>query len=405
MRNPCSVERERLRRGGHMTDDTSIPLFEIAWDERAVEYATDSITRGSYWAKGPYVSSFEEGLADYVGTEHAIVVNSGTTALVAALRAHGIGEGDEVIVPAFTFIATANAVKLVGARPVFADVERTTYGLDPERVREAVTERTAAIIPVHPYGTPCRVDELVSLADRHDLAVIEDAAEAFGAELDGQNVGTFGDAAVLSFCQNKVLATGEGGAVVTDDDDLAAGVRRYRSHGRVSDDYFESAGSGEYVALGTNYRMPDVVAAIGCAQLEAVDDRIAARRRAAATMTEAFADVPDVETHEGMEHATHVYQLYTITLSTESHRRAVIETLRRRDIASKIYWDPAVHRTTFYRDSQDHVAHELPITEALASRVLSVPLYPDISPDETERIVRGVRDALENTASGCSETG
>ncbi|MFP9193842.1 DegT/DnrJ/EryC1/StrS family aminotransferase [Natrialbaceae archaeon A-CW1-1] len=379
-----------------MTNDVSIPLFKISWDERDVEYATESITRGSYWAKGPFVSAFEEGLAEYVGTEHAIVVNSGTTALVAALHAHGIGEGDEVIVPSFTFIATANAVRLVGARPVFADIERTTYGLDPASVREAITDRTAAVIPVHLYGTPCRIGELVSLAEEHELAVIEDAAEAFGAEFNGKPVGTFGDSAILSFCQNKVLATGEGGAVITDDAELADEVQRYRSHGRTSANYFESTGSGEYASVGTNYRVPDVVAAIGCAQLEKVDDLITARQQAASTMNTAFGKLPDVEVPNGMERATHVYQLYTITLPTPSHREAVIETLTNRNIASKIYWDPPVHRTTAYQDSHQEPLPELSATNEVSSRVLSLPLYPDISAEDTERIVRGVRDALEN---------
>ncbi|MFC4542223.1 DegT/DnrJ/EryC1/StrS family aminotransferase [Halosolutus amylolyticus] len=378
-----------------MSDDR-IPLFEIAWDETDVEYATDSITRGSHWAKGPYVSLFEEKLVDYTGAAHAVVVNSGTTALVAALRAHGIGPGDEVIVPGFTFVATANAVDLVGATAAFADIERDTYGLDPASVREAITDRTAAIVPVHPYGSACRIDELVAIGDEFDVAVIEDAAEALGADLDGRAVGTFGDSTALSFCQNKVVATGEGGAVLTNDETLAENVRQYRSHGRLSGDYFESADSGTYGAVGTNYRMPDVVAAIGCAQIEKVEELIDGRRRAARRMTDAFESLSRVTPHRGTDRGRHVYQLYTVTLGDDVDRSTVVTALDERDISSKIYWDPPVHLLDHYRDGDGTDRGQLPVTEDVASRVLSLPIHPNLSVDETERIVAGVREAVDS---------
>ncbi|WP_276253304.1 DegT/DnrJ/EryC1/StrS family aminotransferase [Halomontanus rarus] len=376
-----------------------IPLFEIAWDETDVEYATDSITRGSYWANGPYVTTFEEKLADYVGVEHAAVVNSGTTALVAALRAHGIGPGDEVIVPAFTFIATANAVNLAGAQPIFADIEQETYGLDPESTRDAINERTAAVIPVHPYGSACQIDDLATVAEENNLVVLEDAAEALGADFNGRSVGTFGDSAALSFCQNKIITTGEGGAVLTDDDELAENVRQYRSHGRPSSDYFESTGSGEYPAIGTNIRMPDVVAAIGCAQLEKIEDLIDGRRRAAERMSSAFDELPDVEPHRGVERGRHVYQLYTVTLGETIDRAQMIETLKNRAIASKIYWDPPLHLTEHYQKTYGYESDQFPVAESIASRVLSLPIHPSISNEETDRIIDTVRDAVKQESA------
>ncbi|MFC4438119.1 MULTISPECIES: DegT/DnrJ/EryC1/StrS family aminotransferase [Natrialbaceae] len=376
-----------------MSDE--IPLFEIAWDERDVKNAVDSITRGSFWANGPYIEEFESGLEAYLGVEHAVTVNSGTTALVAALEAHGIGEGDEVIVPAFTFIATANAVRLAGARPVFADIESETYGLDPAAVAENVTEDTAAIMPIHPYGAPCRIGALADIASDANVPLIEDAAEAFGSEYRGRALGTIGDTATLSFCQNKVLPTGEGGAVVTDDDELARRLERFRSHGRASEDYFSSAGSGDYVALGTNVRMSDLVASVGCAQLEKVDELIAERRRVAARYTAGLTDAPGVEPHTAVDGDTHVYQLFTVTLGADVDRDAVIDTLAERSIASKVYWDPPVHLTHAYRERYGYERGLLPVTEGVSERVLSLPIHPELRNREVDRIVAAVRDGVE----------
>lgn len=376
-----------------MSDE--IPLFEIPWDETDVANAVESITRGSYWANGPYVDAFEDGLESYLGVDHAVTVNSGTTALVAALTAHGIGEGDEVIVPSFTFVATANAVRLVGARPVFADVERETYGLDPEHVATLLTDDTAAIVPVHPYGAPCEIGLLEDVAADADVLLIEDAAEAFGAEYRGRTVGTIGDAAALSFCQNKVLPTGEGGAVVTDDDEVARRLEEFRSHGRRSDDYFDSSDSGEYVRVGTNVRMSDLVASVGCSQLERVESHIADRRRVATQLSERLADVDGVEPHTAAGRGRHVYQLYTITLEGPAQRDAVIDTLAERDVASKVYWEPGVHLARSYRDEYGYEPGSLPVTEEITGRVLSLPIHPNLEDHEIERIVAGVRAGVE----------
>ncbi len=374
-------------------DPEPIPLFEIDWSESDIEAVTDSIQRGGYWAKGPYVEAFEEEIESYLSVDHALVVNSGTTALVAALEGLGVGEGHEVIVPSFTFIATANAVRLAGAEPVFADIERETYGLDPEAVEQRITDDTAAILPVHCYGAACRIQDLAAVANEHGVALLEDAAEGFGAEADGQLLGTIGDAAALSFCQNKIIPTGEGGAVVTDDDEIAHRVKLYRSHGRATTDYFDSASSGEYVALGTNIRMSDMTAALGCSQLDRVDDLIAGRQRAADMYTERFATVESVTPHHAPAGGTHVHQLYTVELAPEIDRAHVIETLNERDISAKVYWDPPVHHTAYYREREE--TPELPVTDEIADRVLSVPMYPNILEGEIERVVAGVETAIE----------
>jgi len=372
-----------------------IPLFEIAWDGADVGNAAESISRGSYWAEGPFIDRFESGLADYLDVEHAVTVNSGTTALVASLRAANIGPGDEVIVPSFTFIATANAVRLVGAKPVFGDIERDSYGLDPESVEKELTDRTEAIVPVHLYGEPCRIEELVEIARSEGLMIIEDAAEAFGATFEGDYVGTFGEMGVHSFCQNKIVATGEGGAVVTDDDELASKLRMYRSHGRVSNDYFDSAESGEYLTLGTNIRMSDLTAAVGCSQLEKVDRLIEGRRRAATELNERLGAIDGVSVPHPREGTTHVYQLYTVEFDPGIDRRTVIETLESHGVSSKIYWDTPIHETRFYQDEAVDEYADLPSTTTSADRVLSLPMHPDLGTTQIDHIVEATKNGVE----------
>ena len=372
---------------------TEIPLFEIAWDERDIQNVVDSVGRGGYWAKGPYVDEFEERLESYLDVEHALVVNSGTTALVSVLQGAGIGEGDEVIVPSFTFIATANAVRLVGATPVMADIERETYGLDPDSVADAVTDDTAAIMPVHVYGQSFDADALRAVAEANDVLLIEDAAAALGATHGDEMAGTLGDAAIFSFCQNKIVATGEGGAVVTDDDDIARAVELYRSHGRASSDYFQSAESGEYTSLGTNYRMPDIVAALGCAQMEKVETLIEGRRRAADALTDGIAGIDGLEPPTEA-YGRHVYQLYTVTLDPSLDRARLIDDLDERGVASKVYWDP-IHRSEQY----DHRPGAFPVTEDVAARVLSLPIHPELSPESVERILTALEAAVDDQST------
>ncbi len=253
-------------------DAWRIPLFKIYWDEDDARLVNQVLTRASYWATGPEIQRFEEGLSEYLGVKYCTTFNSGTSALQCALIALGIGSGDEVIVPSFTFIATANAPLSTGAKPVFADIEDITFGLDPDSVVKKITPRTKAIIPVHVAGSPCLIEPIRDIARSRGLFLIEDAAQAMGASIRGKRVGSFGDAAVLSFCQNKVITTGEGGAVVTDSQEVYEKLKLVRSHGRADNgDYFTSAELTDYVALGYNFRLPSMAAALGIAQLGKID--------------------------------------------------------------------------------------------------------------------------------------
>ena len=359
--------------------DWKIPLFKIYWDEEDVKMVTEVIQRGMHWAIGPNIERFEQMLAEYVGRRYAVVFNSGTSALHATLLAYGIGDGDEVIVPSFTFIATANAPLFVGAKPVFADIEEKTYGLDPGDVKRKITPETKAIMPMHYGGCPCLIEELGEIAREHNLLLIEDAAESLGATVNGKKVGTFGDCAIFSFCANKIITTGEGGAVVTDSEEIWEKLKLVRSHGRAEKaNYFSSTESMDYVALGYNFRMPDIIAALGIAQLKKIDKIIQMRRQNAEKLSAKLSPVSEIEVPNSPEGFFHVYQMYTIRVTEGRKKRdALMGYLTRERIMSKVYFDP-VHLTYFYRSKLEYSC-QLPVTEKLAGHVLTLPMYPGVA--------------------------
>lgn len=373
----------------------NIPLFKIHWDESDVERVASVIRRGMHWAIGPEIPDFEKKVRDYLGVEYAVAVNSGTSALHAVLEAHGIGQGDEVIVPSFTFIATANAPLFVGATPVFAEVEEDTYGLDPGDVEKKITPRTRAILPVHYGGSPCRIRELAQIARRHDLILIEDAAESIGAMVDGQKVGTFGDSAILSFCANKVISTGEGGMVVTSSSGCFEKVKLVCSHGRLeTTDYFSSVNRMEYVTLGHNFRMSTMTAALGIAQIEKIDEAIQMRRANASYLNDKLSRMEGVDVPRPPDHLFHVYQLYTIRLKGNGAlRNKLKQHLVNKGIMAKVYFDP-VHLTRFYRERFGCQEGLLPHTEKLASEVLTLPMFPGLSRQELDYIVESVAEFM-----------
>jgi perosamine synthetase len=366
--------------------DWKIPLFRIYWDDEDVKMVTEAVRRGAFWAIGPNVARLEAGVADYIGTKYALVFNSGTSALHAALLAYCVGTGDEVIVPSFTFIATANAPIFVGARPVFADIEEQTYGLDPADVAAKITPKTKAIIPVHYGGGPCLIEALQEVAERHGLLLIEDAAESLGATVGGRRVGSFGDSAVLSFCANKVITTGEGGAVVTNSPEVYEKLKLIRSHGRAETaNYFSNAGYLDYITLGYNFRMSDITAALGIAQLGKADQIIGQRRARARLMSARLSTIAGIEIPHPSASLGHVYQMYVIRVKDgEARRDALAAHLGQKGIMTKVYFHP-VHRTHFYRQGLGYDCR-LPITERASRQVLVLPLYPSMTEAEIDYI-------------------
>jgi len=374
-----------------------VPLYKIYWDEEDVNHVLEVIMQGSYWAIGPSIEKFETMLAEYIGKKYAVAFNSGTSALHAMLLAYGIKEGDEVIVPSLTFIATANSVLFVNAKPVFADIEEKTCGLDPEDVKERITGKTKAIMPIHYGGSACQIKELKEIAEDHKLLLLEDAAESLGAKVDEKRVGSFGDAAMFSFCGNKVITTGEGGMIVTDQRDVYERSKLIRSHGRLeTENYFTSAKVMDYVALGYNWRMCNIIAALGVSQLEKLGKVVEMRRRNAAYMSKSLLNLSKIEPPNPPEGFFHVYQMYTVKVRDgEKARDGLKGYLAEKGVMTKVYFSP-VHLTGFYREKFGFQGGELPMTEKISKQVLTLPMYASLTKDEMDYIVTCVRGFIEN---------
>jgi perosamine synthetase len=371
-----------------------IPLFKIYSDEEDIAGVISVLKRGGYWATGPEVRDFERELADYIGSKYAVSFNSGTSALHAAMIAYGLGEGDEVIVPSFTFIATANAPLFVGAKTVFAEIERDSFGLDPEDVLKKITPKTKAIIPVHYGGCPCRIKELKEMADDYNLILLEDAAEALGARVKDRKVGSFGDSGIFSFCQNKIISTGEGGAATTDSKRTYKRLGLISSQGRLENQaYFDSSDSGDYIDLGYNFRMPSMIAALGTSQLHKADKIIEMRRAKASYMRTRLSGLEGIEVPPEPEGCLHVHQMFTITVK-RGKRDALMNHLTAEGIMTKIYFPP-VHLTNFYKKKLGYRAGDLPRTEAISSEVISLPIYPLLRTEEMDYIVEKIQKFLE----------
>lgn len=364
-----------------------IPLFKIYWDEVDVDAVDNEIKSGMNWAVGKNVEKFETMLNEEMGSKYSIVFNSGTSAAHALLLAYGIRNGDEVIVPSFTFIATANAPLFVGAKPVFADIEKETLGLDPENVKKIISKKTKAIIPIHYGGCPCKIKELRELAYEHNLILIEDAAEAIGAKIGDKMVGTFGDSAILSFCQNKIITTGEGGAVLTDSRKIFEKLRLIRSHGRLeSADYFSSLKPFDYVTLGYNFRMSNIVASLGISQLKKLDKIIAKRRENSKYYNKKLHKLNEhIRPLSSPPNYYHVYQLYTVLTK---RRDDLMKYLADKGIMTKIYFDP-VHLSYFYKNKLNY-NYTLPVTEKIAKEVLTLPMHPNLKKEEINFIVEEI---------------
>lgn len=372
-----------------------VPLFKIYWNEKDVESVTKVIKRGSYWATGPEIKEFEERIAEFVGRKYAVAFNSGTSALHAILLAYGIGKRDEVIVPSFTFISTANAPLFVGAKPVFSEIEDKTYGLDPEDVKEKITKKTRAIIPIHYGGCPClHIKELKEISEDHNLLLIEDAAESLGARSGNKMVGSFGDAAMFSFCQNKVITTGEGGTIVTDSKEIYEKLKLICSHGRIETaNYFTSSGKIDYITLGYNFRIATMVAALGLSQLKKVDKIAHMRRKNANYYTSKLKKVNGINPPAPPNNFYHVYQMYAIRVEN-GLRDELKEHLAAKGIFSKVYFDP-IHLTKFYREKFDYREGDLPVTEEISKKILTLPMYPTLKKEEIDYVVENIKQFME----------
>ncbi len=327
-------------------------------------------------ADGPEVRAFEDEFADFCGTDHAVATSNGTTALHAALEALGLSEGDRVVTTPLSFIASANAIRFVGAHPVFADIDPETYNLDPDVVREIVhNEPTDAILAVHLYGLPADMEALGDIAEEYDIPLIEDAAQAHGAEVDGQRVGSVGDVGCFSFYPTKNMTCGEGGMITTDDEALADRAASFVNHGR-SEGY-------EHVRLGHNFRMTSVAAALGRVQLERLPEYNEQRRKNASQLTEGLYGA-SIQVPSEPDDKKHVYHQYTIR---HEQRDGLKQHLKDHDVGTAVYYPRCLHEQPVY----DHIDHSAPIAENAVDEVLSLPVHPGVSRDEIDKILDAVR--------------
>lgn len=378
--------------------DWKIPLYKIYSDEEDLQEVSKVIKRGTYWAIGPEIEELEKRLAEYVGRDYCIVFNSGTSALHATLLAYQIGRGDTVIVPSFTFVATANSVLFVGAKPIFGDIEETTFGLDPNYIQAKITGKVKAMMPIHYGGLPCQIDELRDLAKKHKAVLIEDAAESLGSEVHGKQVGSLGDSSVFSFCANKVVTCGEGGAVLTDSKEVYEKLKLIRSHGRLDrENYFGTTSMPEYITLGYNWRMSSITAALALSQLSKIDKLISRRVKNADYMSNKLRSLDLIEVPTTPEGYSHVYQMYTIRVkSGRKARDALQKYLAGKGIMSKVYFDP-VHLTYYYRKNFKHRKGELPVTERISGQVLTLPMYPSLTGEEMNYITDSIAEFFESS--------
>ncbi len=329
-------------------------------------------------AQGPRVKAFEEAFAAMCGVKHAIATSSGTTALHTALLANGIGPGDEVITSSFTFIASANSALFVGAKPVFVDIDRRIFNLDPELIKAAITDKTRAIMPVHLFGLSCDMDPILDIASEYGLRVIEDACQSHGATYKSRKVGSMGTG-TFSLYPTKNMTSGEGGMITTNDDTIAEQCRVTRQHGMRRRYYHDE--------LGFNFRMTDIQAAIGLEQLKKLDKFNQVRRENARYLSEHLKGVIVPFVPEGYEH---VYHQYTIRVPG-GRRDALIQHLAARDVGSMVYYPVPIHQQTFYINQLGYKL-SLPETELAASEVLSLPVHPSLNVADLETIVNAVNE-------------
>ena len=366
------------------SDIKQIPILDLSpeidelWDD--LNAAIQRVMRSGHFIMGPDVLAFEQEVAAYLGVKHAVGMNSGTDALIIGLRALGIGPGDEVITTPFTFFATAESISSVGATPVFADIDPATYNIDPARIREQITPRTRAIMPVHLYGNPCAMDEIMAIAEEHGLLVIEDCAQSFGARYGGRQTGTFGHVGAYSFFPSKNLgAFGDGGLLVTDDDRVAELARMLRAHGSRKKYHNEM--------LGYNSRLDTIQAAILRVKLPHIDRWNEARRRVAATYGKLLKDLEGVAIPEVGE--GHVFHQYTIRL-TAADRDGVQHLLGQQGVGTMVYYPVPQDCLPIYAGQQ----RPCPISVTLAPQVLSLPISPKLTETDQGCIYQTIAHAM-----------
>lgn len=372
---------------------TQIPLAGPNIGEREVELVIQALRSGTL-SIGPMVAAFERAIADLAGRRHGVACSSGTAGLHMAVRALGIGEGDEVITTPFSFVASANCALYERAIPRFVDIEEDSLGLNPEQIESAVSPRTRAIVPVHVFGNPCRIVEIAELSRRFELVLIEDSCEALGSAIDRRPLGSFGDASVFAFYPNKQITTGEGGMVVVDRDDLAAELVSMRNQGRDSESTWL-----RHVRLGFNYRLDELSAALGVAQVE----RLAEMRRGRESVVRAYGErlggLEWLTTPRSDAGASVDWFVYVVRLAEKLDRDRIIDQLAQDGVAARAYFSP-LHLQPFYQREFGYRAGDFPIAERVARTTLALPFSSVMTESMVEFVCERLREAVDAQSGG-----
>jgi perosamine synthetase len=374
-----SIGSEQLAaEGGKPVSERFVPISQVALGEDEIA-AVVAVLRSGKLREGPVCREFEERFAAHIGARYAVSVSSGTAALHIAYAAL-LEPGDEVLVPSFTFIATASMVMMVGAHPVFCDVDPYTFTLDVEDARRRITPCTRAIVPVHLFGNPCDIDAIQALADEHGLKIIWDAAQAHGARYNGRDIGSFDDVVCYSFYPSKNMTTAEGGMITTNDEALYEKCRLLRSHGQ--------AGKYYHTLLGFNYRLTDVMAALGLKQLEKLEERVQRRRANARYLSKWLADIPGIQIPVEQPKGKSSFNLYSILLDLNQFccdRDEFVRLLNAENIGATVHYPRPLHQQPAFAELAKDV--HLPVSEDLSQRILSLPVHPSLKKVELDLIV------------------
>ncbi len=368
-----------------------IPYGRQTIEEDDIQAVAD-VLRSDYLTTGPKIAEFEKMVADYVGAKYAVAISNGTSALHAACFAAGIQPGDEVITTPLTFAASSNCVLYCGGTPVFADVDPKTYNIDPEDIRRKITDKTKAIIAVHLAGQPCDMDEIHKIAKEHDLIVIEDGAHALGSVYKGKKVGTLSDMTTFSFHPVKPITTGEGGMIVTDNEEFYQKMMLFRSHGITRDENLMTRNDGPWfyqqLDLGYNYRITDIQCALGCSQMKKLDRFLALRKEIVARYNEAFADCENIVTPYQLPETESGWHLYIVQVKN-CDRRKVFEALREHGIAVNVHYIP-VYLHPYYQEHGYKDVH-CRNAEEVYSHIISLPLYPTLTEEQQQYVIETLK--------------
>lgn len=371
-----------------------IPYGRQTIEEDDIQAVVD-VLRSDYLTTGPKIAEFEKMVADYVGAKYAVAISNGTSALHAACFAAGIQPGDEVITTPLTFAASSNCVLYCGGTPVFADVDLKTYNIDPEDIRRKITNKTKAIIAVHLAGQPCDMDEIHKIAKEHDLLVIEDGAHALGSVYKGKKVGTLSDMTTFSFHPVKPITTGEGGMIVTDNEEFYQKMMLFRSHGITRDENLMTRNDGSWfyqqLDLGYNYRITDIQCALGCSQMRKLDRFLARRKEIVTRYNEAFADCENIIIPYQLPETESGWHLYIVQVKN-CDRRKVFEALREHGIAVNVHYIP-VYLHPYYQEHGYKDVH-CRNAEEVYSHIISLPLYPTLMVEEQEYVIETLKHVI-----------